>query len=150
MDDTLKFIKEGAVMVREIIKDTFFLRQKSENADKSDLNVAMDLMDTLKANADRCVGLAANMIGVRKRILAVNADKAFIVMLNPVITGHSKAMYEAEEGCLSLTGTRKALRYESITVEYTDMHMKKKTKSFSGFSAQIIQHEMDHFEGIII
>lgn len=137
-------------MVKEIVKDTFFLRQPSEDADSSDLSAAADLLDTLKANADRCAGLAANMIGVRKRILAANIKSSFIVMINPVITGHSKASYEAEEGCLSLEGTRTVKRYESVTVEYFDIHMKKKVKSFSGFSAQIIQHEMDHFEGILI
>ncbi len=137
-------------MVKEIMKDVIFLKQPSEAADKNDLDSAKDLLDTLKANASGCVGMAANMIGVRKRILAANLSGRYVVMLNPVITGHSKKTYTAEEGCLSLTGTRQTERFESITVEYTDEHMKKRIKSFSGFDAQIIQHEIDHFDGKII
>lgn len=137
-------------MVREIVTDEDFLRIKSEPADKKDLPTAKDLLETLKANADRCVGMAANMIGVSKRIIAFSVGKAYFVMLNPVVTNHSKDEYEAEEGCLSLKGTRKTMRYKSVTVEYLDVKMRKQKESFSGFAAQIIQHELDHLEGKII
>ena len=137
-------------MIRPIVKDVLFLSRKSITADKSDIQIAKDLLDTLKANSDICVGMAANMIGELKRILVAYNGKEYIVMINPTITEHSKKFYEASEGCLSLSGERTTKRYEEITVEYWDKKFKKKKQRFSGPSAQIIQHEMDHFEGILI
>ena len=136
-------------MVRPVCRDIFLLSQKSAPADKADLPMAMDLADTLRANADACVGMAANMIGVLKRIIAVSAGPMVIVMMNPVITARREP-YEAEEGCLSLVGVRKAKRWASIDVEYQDMMMRRQKGTFSGFMAQIIQHEMDHLEGVLI
>ncbi|MBQ8618878.1 MAG: peptide deformylase [Clostridia bacterium] len=136
-------------MVQPIMKDPLFLAVPSERAAKADKRVALDLLDTLRAHLDGCVGMAANMIGVHKRIIAVHTDFGQIVMLNPKIVSKSGA-YEAEEGCLSLAGVRKAKRYQSIEVEYQDLNMKKLRRSFSGFTAQIIQHEIDHCDGILI
>lgn len=137
-------------MVREIKKGEELFSEKALPADRSDLKTARDLLDTLKANSDICVGMAANMIGVNKRIAAISAGKSSFVMINPVITAHSAEVYEAEEGCLSLEGKRKTERYEWICAEYYDMKFKKQKQKFSGFTAQIIQHEMDHFEGKVI
>lgn len=137
-------------MIREIVKDTFFLSQKSEPATKQDQPVIQDLLDTVRANADRCVGMAANMIGERKTILVAQAGKDYLVMVNPKIVDHSKQCYETEESCLSLTGQRPVKRYSVIVVEYLDQKFKRKKQTFRDFEAQIIQHEMDHFEGIII
>ena len=136
-------------MIQPIMKDPLFLAVPSERATKADKQVALDLLDTLRANLDGCVGMAANMIGVHKRIIAVHTGIAQIVMLNPKIVRCDGA-YEAEEGCLSLAGVRKAKRYQSIDVEYQDLNMKKLRRSFSGFNAQIIQHEIDHCDGILI
>ena len=136
-------------MVKKIVRDEFFLKQKSEPATKADQQVAIDLLDTLKANEAGCVGLAANMIGVHKRILVFSAGFFNVAMINPVILKKS-GEYEAEEGCLSLTGTRKCTRYEEIEVEYFDIHWKKQCHKFSGWVAEIIQHEIDHCNGIII
>ena len=136
-------------MIKPIMKDVLFLGQKSEPAAKEDTAVARDLQDTLTANRDRCVGMAANMIGVRKRIIIVNMGVFNVVMFNPVIT-RKEGPYETEEGCLSLTGVRKATRYERITVEYLDSSWKKHRQEYSGWAAQIIQHECDHLEGVII
>ena len=137
-------------MVRPIMRDMMFLSRKSTPATKADLPVAQDLADTLRAHSHECVGMAANMIGVSKRIIVVSVGVANVVMINPVITAHSKEQYETEEGCLSLTGVRKTKRYESVTVEYCDMQMIKRKGTFMGFTAQIIQHELDHCNGIII
>ena len=137
-------------MIREIVTDPIFLSQKSESATKSDQQTILDLLDTIQANSDRCVGMAANMIGILKTILAAQIGKEYLVMINPKITSHSKDSYEAEEGCLSLSGVRTAKRYSMITVEYLDRKFKKKKATFKGFEAQIVQHEMDHFDGIII
>lgn len=137
-------------MIREIVKDTFFLSQKSEPATRQDQPVIQDLLDTVRANADRCVGMAANMIGERKTILVAQAGKDYFVMVNPKIVDHSKQCYETEESCLSLTGQRPVKRYSVIVVEYLDRKFKRKKQTFRDFEAQIIQHEMDHFEGIII
>lgn len=136
-------------MIKPIVRDAFFLRQKSEEATKADLPVASDLEDTLKANRDRCVGMAANMIGYRKRIIIVATGLADMVMINPMITGKSEP-YETEEGCLSLPGVRKTTRYRKITVKYLDKKFAEHTQDFSGYIAQIIQHECDHLEGILI
>lgn len=137
-------------MERKIIKDVMFLKLKSSPAGKADIPTAIDLIDTLRANSSRCVGLAANMIGVRKNIIIVQTPAVPLVMMNPRMISHSEKCYEAEEGCLSLEGTRKTMRYESVEIEYIDMSMKRNKASFSGFTAQIIQHEMDHCMGQII
>ncbi|MGX4601291.1 peptide deformylase [Faecalimicrobium sp. JNUCC 81] len=136
-------------MIRKIVKDISFLEQKSECATKEDVEVIDDLIDTLKANLDHCVGMAANMIGVKKRILVFCAGNMIIPMVNPVILKKEDS-YEAEESCLSLIGSRKTTRYETIEVEYLDKNFNKHKQLFTGFTAQIIQHEVDHFEGIII
>ena len=136
-------------MIRPIIKDILFLGQKSEAATKADVAVIDDLVDTLRANLEDCVGMAANMIGVKKRILVFSVGNIIVPMVNPVIVKKDK-MYETEESCLSLTGFRKTKRYEVIEVEYLDRNFKKHKEIFTGFTAQIIQHEIDHFEGIII
>ena len=136
-------------MIKEIIRDVFFLSQKSESATKADMQVAVDLLDTLNANRDRCVGMAANMIGVKKRIIVVNTGLFNMIMNNPVIVRKS-GEYETEEGCLSLEGVRKTKRYQEIEVEYFDMNWKKQRQKYTGWAAQIIQHECDHLEGIII
>ena len=136
-------------MVKPIMRDIFFLNQPSEPATESDRKTGMDLLDTLKAHEEECVGMAANMIGVRKNIIAVNMGFMNVAMFNPVIVKKSGA-FETEEGCLSLIGVRKTTRYEEIEVEYEDMNFKKQHQKFSGWTAQIIQHECDHLEGIII
>lgn len=136
-------------MIRPIVKDVFFLGQKSEPATRQDLSVGQDLMDTLQENRERCVGMAGNMIGVRKRIIIVNMGIMNVVMYNPVIV-KKDTPYETEEGCLSLTGVRKTTRYQNIEVEYLDGSWKKHRQKYSGWTAQIIQHECDHLEGIII
>ena len=136
-------------MIRPIQKDIFFLRKKALPATDADLSVANDLRDTLLAHAHECVGMAANMIGVNKRIIGFFNEGVYTEMLNPRIV--SKVMpYETEEGCLSLTGTRKTMRYNLITVRYQDRAFKEKQEVFTGFTAQIIQHELDHLEGLII
>lgn len=136
-------------MVRTVMKDVFFLNQKSEPAMEADKQVVQDLLDTLKANEDGCVGMAANMIGVNKRIIAVSMGFANIAMINPVIVKQS-GPYETEEGCLSLIGVRKTTRYKDIEVEYQDTNFKKQRQKYSGWIAQIIQHEIDHCDGIVI
>ncbi len=136
-------------MVKSIVKDVMFLGQKSEPATKEDLYIAQDLKDTLAAHRDGCVGMAANMIGYKKKMIIVSLGIVDLVMLNPVITKKS-GPYETEEGCLSLTGVRKTTRYQKITVKYQDTSMKQRVQEFSGWAAQIIQHECDHLEGIII
>ena len=136
-------------MVKHIMKDVFFLGQKSEPATKADLQVGKDLQDTLQANRAGCVGMAANMIGVKKRVIIVNMGFVDIVMFNPVLLSRDTP-YETEEGCLSLTGVRKTTRYENIEVEYFDMNWKKQRQKLSGWTAQICQHELDHLEGILI
>lgn len=130
-------------MVKPIIRDVFFLGQKSEPATKLDSPVGQDLQDTLTANRDRCVGMAANMIGVRKWIIIVNIGFMNFVMYNPVIV-KKDTPYETEERCLSLDGVRKTTRYQNIEVEYLDSNWKKHSDKFSGWTAQIIQHECDY------
>ena len=136
-------------MVKEIMRDPFFLAQKSAPATKDDLQVGQDLMDTLKAHREGCVGMAANMIGVKKNIIIVNMGFIDVVMFNPIITSKS-GPYQTEEGCLSLTGVRKTTRYQDIEVEYYDFAWKKQRQKFSGWTAQIAQHEIDHCNGIVI
>ncbi len=137
-------------MIKNIIHDTMLLMKKSKPASKADIQTARDLVDTLKANSYRCVGLAANMIGVHKNIIAVIILSVPVAMINPVMISHSEESYEAEEGCLSLEGTRKTTRYNTVEIEYYDMMMKKHRNTYTGFTAEIIQHELDHCSGIII
>jgi len=136
-------------MVREICKDEEFLKIVSEKADLSDLSAAEDLLDTLKFHKDGCVGMAANMIGVSKRIIVFENDGEYMVMFNPEIIKCSSP-YETQEGCLSLTGVRKTKRYAQIKVQYQNEKMQIRIKTFKDFPAQIIQHEIDHLNGIII
>ena len=136
-------------MVREIMKDQLFLSLKSAPATMEDLDVARDLLETLEANAAGCVGMAANMIGVAKRIIAFDNEGTYMVMLNPEIV-KQEGPYSAEEGCLSLPGTRSAKRYRSIKVKYQNEAFQTRFKTFTGWTAQIIQHEIDHCNGILI
>ena len=136
-------------MIKELMHDPIFLAGKSEIATKEDLPIAQDLLDTLMAHKETCVGMAANMIGVKKRIIIVNAGFRDIIMFNPVIVRKS-GPYETEEGCLSLPGVRKTKRYQNIEIEYYDWDWKKQRQKFIGWPAQICQHEMDHLEGILI
>ena len=136
-------------MVREICRDEAFLAQKAESAAADDLGTAQDLLDTLAAHKDGCVGMAGNMIGVNKRIIAFDNEGKYMVMLNPVIVRQSGA-YEAEEGCLSLTGTRKTKRFQTIKVQWQNEKFQTRLKTFTGWTAEIIQHEIDHCEGVLI
>ena len=136
-------------MIREICKDEAFLAQKAEPATTNDLGVAQDLLDTLVAHKDGCVGMAANMIGVNKRIIAFDNEGEYMVMFNPIIVKQSEA-YEVEEGCLSLTGTRKTKRFQTIKVQWQNEKFQTRIKTFTGWTAEIIQHEIDHCEGILI
>ena len=136
-------------MIRPIVKDPMFLAVPSAKASQEDKQIALDLLATLQAHLDHCVGMAANMIGVHKRIIAVHTGFAQIVMINPTILRKS-GPYEAEEGCLSLAGVRKTTRYETIEVSYQDMNFKPHKQAYSGYIAQIIQHEVDHCDGILI
>lgn len=136
-------------MVKEIVRDPIFLQIKSESASEADLQTARDLLDTLEAHKDGCVGMAANMIGVSKRIIAFDDNGVYTVMLNPEIVKFSGA-YAAEEGCLSLSGTRRTKRFRSIKVNYLNEKMQPRVKTYTGFTAQIIQHEIDHCNGILI
>ena len=136
-------------MVKQIIRDRFFLRQKSEEATEKDREIITDLRDTLTANEDRCIGMAANMIGKLKRIIVVALPFGPMVMINPEILVKSES-YEAEEGCLSLDGVRKTTRYKKIVVHYQDENFKDTLQEFTGMVAQTIQHECDHLDGVII
>lgn len=136
-------------MIQPIMKDPIFLAQRSAPATKEDLQVAQDLLDTLTAHKDGCVGMAANMIGVSKRIIVFDDEGKYMVMFNPEIVKRAEP-YEAEEGCLSLTGTRKAKRYRSIKVQYENEQFQTRFKTFTGWTAQIIQHEIDHCNGVLI
>lgn len=136
-------------MIRPIMRDVFFLSQPSEEATRADKQVIADLLDTLNANLEGCVGMAANMIGVRKRIIVVRMGPISMPMVNPVIVSKS-GPYEAEEGCLSLTGVRKCTRYRDIEVSYLDEAFIQRRQKYSGWIAQIIQHEVDHCNGVII
>lgn len=136
-------------MIREICRDQFFLARKAEPATAADLSAAQDLLDTLAAHKDGCVGMAANMIGVNKRIIAFDNEGEYMLMFNPVIVKQSGA-YEAEEGCLSLGGTRKTKRYKTIKVQWQNEKFQTRLRTFTGWTAEIIQHEIDHCEGILI
>ena len=136
-------------MIREIVHDPVFLAQPSTPATEADLPIAADLIDTLKANMDRCVGMAANMIGKKKRIIVMTKGPIAVAMINPVILSAS-GEYETEEGCLSLEGVRKTKRYRSIRLKWQDMQMKEHVGTLDGFQAQIVQHEIDHCDGKLI
>ena len=136
-------------MVCNIIRDVIFLSQKAEPATEADRQIAVNLLDTLKANEERCVGLAANMIGEKKAIIAVNMGIVNVAMFNPVIV-YRKGLYLAEEGCLSLQGQRRARRHRTIKVQWQDRQMQTHVRNFTGWTAQIIQHEIDHCSGILI
>lgn len=136
-------------MVQKIVKDPLFLALKSEPATEGDRQVVTDLLDTLRANLDHCVGMAANMIGVRKRIIAVAAGPFQFVMINPVIVKKTGA-FQTKESCLSLEGERPCTRYREIEVDYLDQNFKKQHGKYSGWTAQIIQHEVDHCDGVVI
>ncbi len=137
-------------MVKEVIHDSIFLAGKSEVATKEDLQVAQDLLDTLIANKDGCVGMAANMIGVRKRIIVFDNEGTYMVMFNPEIIRKS-GTYDTEEGCLSLLGgPRPCKRYKSIKVKYQTLDLQTRIKTYTGWTAQIIQHEVDHCNGVLI
>lgn len=136
-------------MIRDICKDEMFLAQKAEPATSDDMQVAADLLETLQHHKDGCVGMAANMIGVNKRIIAFDNEGTYMVMFNPEIIKKAEP-YDAEEGCLSLIGTRPAKRWKSIKVRWQNEKFQERVKTFTGWTAQIIQHEIDHCEGIII
>lgn len=136
-------------MIREICKDETFLAQKAEPATPDDIQVAADLLETLEHHKAGCVGMAANMIGVKKRIIAFDNEGAYMVMFNPEIIKKS-GPYDTEEGCLSLTGTRPTKRWQTIKVRWQNEKFQERLKTFTGWTAQIIQHEIDHCEGIII
>lgn len=136
-------------MVRDIVKDTFILSRISVLASKDDLMIAQDLVDTLEFYKESCAGMAANMIGFHKRIIAFQDEGKIVVMLNPEIIKKSQ-IYSTKEGCLSLSGQRETKRYRNIKVRYLDMHMKIKIKTFKDFTAQVIQHEIDHCDGVLI
>jgi len=136
-------------MIREICRDETFLAQKAAPATADDLATAQDLLDTLTAHKDGCVGMAANMIGVCKRIIAFDNEGTYMVMFNPVIIRQS-GPYEAEEGCLSLSGVRKTKRFQTIKVQWQNEKFQIRLKTFTGWTAEIIQHEIDHCEGILI
>lgn len=136
-------------MIQPIMKDPAFLAQKSVPASPEDVQVAHDLLDTLTAHADGCVGMAANMIGVAKRIIAFDNEGTYMVMFNPEIIKRT-GRYETQEGCLSLPGVRPVVRYRSTKVRYQNEAFQERFKTFTGWTAQIIQHEIDHCEGILI
>lgn len=136
-------------MVKKIVKDPLFLAQKSVDATEVDKQVVTDLLDTLRANLDHCVGMAANMIGVNKSIIVVASGPFQFAMINPVITKKT-GEYKTEEGCLSLDGVRPCIRYDEIEVDYLDSNFKPQHGKYSGFTAQVIQHEIDHCCGVVI
>ncbi len=136
-------------MIQKICRDEEFLAQKSEPATQEDTSIAEDLLDTLTSHKSRCVGMAANMIGVRKRIIAFADGEKYMLMFNPEIIKKS-GQFETEEGCLSLSGKRKTKRWKSIKVRYQNEKMQERFKTYTGWTAQIIQHEIDHCDGIII
>ena len=136
-------------MIREICRDETFLAQKAAPATADDLAMAQDLLDTLTAHKDGCVGMAANMIGVCKRIIAFDNEGTYMVMFNPVIIRQS-GPYEAQEGCLSLSGVRKTKRFQTVKVQWQNEQFQTRLKTFTGWTAEIIQHEIDHCEGILI
>lgn len=137
-------------MIKEIVKDHFFLSQKAKEATKEDLYIVQDLKDTILFHQEHCVGMAANMIGYNKSILIFQEGKKYTIMINPKVLKYSDSYFDSEEGCLSLEGVRPVRRYHKMKVQFLDENMEVKIKTYEGFTAQIIQHEMDHFEGKII
>lgn len=137
-------------MVRPIVKDKFLLSQKSLPADKNDLNTAQDMVETIAAHSHECVGMAANMIGVLKRIIVFEEGAKYVVMLNPEVKWKSPGTYEIKENCLCHKGAKDVTRHDAIEVEFLDMRMRKCRKKYDGITAEIIQHELDHLEGILI
>lgn len=137
-------------MIKTIVTDKFLLSQKSIPATKEDIPVIQDLLDTINEHKNGCVGMAANMIGINKSIIVVNDNDKYLVMVNPVILKTMGRIYEAEEGCLSHVGVKRTKRYETVKVLYYDESFKKRIKTFSNYTAQIIQHEIDHCNGILI
>lgn len=136
-------------MIKPIVKDMLVLQQKAQPASKKDVGIGQDLFDTLRANQDKCVGMAANMIGVQKQVIIFMYGMVPVIMFNPILRRKSSP-YQAEESCLSLAGSRLTTRYKEITVEYLDQHWQKQTLTLKDFPAQICQHELDHLEGILI
>lgn len=136
-------------MIKDIVKDQFFLSQKSSEVSHEDLHIIEDLKDTLTFHREHCVGMAANMIGYQKRMMIVNDEGQFLILINPSLV-QKQGSYQTQEGCLSLEGVRDTKRYQKIKVDYFDENMKHRIKTFTGYTAQIIQHELDHFEGILI
>lgn len=137
-------------MIRPIIKDKFLLSRKSAPADRSDLPVAQDMVETIAAHSQECVGMAANMIGVLKRIIVFEENAKYVVMLNPEVKWKSPETYVIKEGCLCHEGAQDVTRHEAIEVEFLDLRMKKCRRKYDGITAEIIQHELDHLEGILI
>lgn len=136
-------------MIKPICKDIFFLSKKARKATKDDINIAYDLLDTIKANSYRCIGMAANMIGEDVSIIVAQVGISYLAMFNPVIIS-TKDEYETMEGCLSHSGERKCIRHKSIKIKYDDFNFKSHTEEFKGLTAQIIEHEVDHLKGILI
>lgn len=136
-------------MIKDIVKDQFFLSRKSEPATLNDAYIIDDLLDTLTFHKERCVGIAANMLGYLKTMMVVNDHGKYVILINPVIL-KAEGIYKTHEGCLSHVGEREVSRYRKIKVEYLDEKYKKKIKTYEGYTAQIIQHELDHFEGKLI
>lgn len=136
-------------MIRPIVRDVLFLSRKSEPATQADRAVGRDLQDTLRANRQGCVGMAANMIGVNKRVIIVNMGPMDVVMYNPILISRDTP-YETQEGCLSLEGTRRTTRYRNFEIKYRDAAWRTHRQRYAGWIAQIIQHELDHLEGIVI
>lgn len=136
-------------MEKPIVRDVFFLSRKSTPVTADDLACVQDLIDTFNAHRHHCAGMAANMIGCAKRVIIAAGDKMTLLMLNPVITA-KKQPYETSEGCLSLDGQRKTTRYREITVTWQDLSFHRHTHKYTGFTAQVLQHEIDHLDGIII
>lgn len=137
-------------MIRNIMKDLLFLGQKAEKATKEDVPIAKDLLDTLSAHREHCVGMAANMIGERKAVIAIAEGSRFIAMLNPEVVKKSSRTYKTTEGCLSIPGEREVERYDWIEVKYRDLDWHKEKRKFTGFEAEIVQHELDHLEGKLV
>lgn len=137
-------------MIREIVKDQFLLSQVSSDATQEDLSIVNDLLDTIKKHQETCVGIAANMIGELKKIMVVNDQGHYLVLINPTIIKTDKNYYETQEGCLCHEGTKPVKRYDKIKVAYYNQDFKKKIKTFTGLTSQIIQHEIDHFQGVLI
>ncbi len=150
LPSALCIYRKENTMVKDIVRDEKVLGIKSEPATRADMQTVRDLLDTVQANSERCVGMAANMIGVHKTILVALIGEEYIAMINPRIVDKSRETYETEEGCLSLNGVRPVTRFRTIAVEYLDKKFKRRRGIFRDYEAEIIQHEMDHFEGKII